>query len=385
MKKILIFLGSRANYASIKSVLHHINLNKKLQLSIVLGASAVISKYGNLEAILKKDGFKIDKKLFFLIEGESPLTMAKSTGLGLIELSMCMQELKPDIVLTVGDRFETMATTLASVYMNIPLAHTMGGEISGTIDESIRHAVTKFANIHFPASKESATRIYKLGESKKNIFHVGCPRIDLVVQVLKKNNLAEINKRIFKEGVGDYLDLTKPFLIVSQHPVTTEYENTEKHFSNTLRAVQKVGMQTIFLWPNADAGSGKIALSIRKLREKKEEMKSHFFKNLAAEDYLKLMQKTSCLVGNSSSGIREGAFIGTPVVNIGSRQAGRERGKNVIDCSNKVEDIYKSIITQLKKKKYKSSKIYGDGKSGQRISKVLANLNNIKTQKKLGY
>lgn len=385
MKKILIFLGSRANYASIKSVLHHINLNKKLQLSIVLGASAVIPKYGNLEAILKKDGFKIDKKLFFLIEGESPLTMAKSTGLGLIELSMCMQELKPDIVLTVGDRFETMATTLASVYMNIPLAHTMGGEISGTIDESIRHAVTKFANIHFPASKESATRIYKLGESKKNIFHVGCPRIDLVVQVLKKNNLAEINKRIFKEGVGDYLDLTKPFLIVSQHPVTTEYENTEKHFSNTLRAVQKVGMQTIFLWPNADAGSGKIALSIRKLREKKEEMKSHFFKNLAAEDYLKLMQKTSCLVGNSSSGIREGAFIGTPVVNIGSRQAGRERGKNVIDCSNKVEDIYKSIITQLKKKKYKSSKIYGDGKSGQRISKVLANLNNIKTQKKLGY
>ena len=385
MKKILIFLGSRANYASIKSALHHINLNKKLQLSIVLGASAVIPKYGNLEAILKKDGFKIDKKLFFLIEGESPLTMAKSTGLGLIELSMCMQELKPDIVLTVGDRFETMATTLASVYMNIPLAHTMGGEISGTIDESIRHAVTKFANIHFPASKESATRIYKLGESKKNIFHVGCPRIDLVVQVLKKNNLAEINKRIFKEGVGDYLDLTKPFLIVSQHPVTTEYENTEKHFSNTLRAVQKVGMQTIFLWPNADAGSGKIALSIRKLREKKEEMKSHFFKNLAAEDYLKLMQKTSCLVGNSSSGIREGAFIGTPVVNIGSRQAGRERGKNVIDCSNKVEDIYKSIITQLKKKKYKSSKIYGDGKSGQRISRILANLNKIKTQKKLIY
>ena len=189
MKKILIFLGSRANYASIKSVLKHINLNKKLKLTIVIGASAVIPKYGNLEAILLKDGFKIDKKLFFLIEGESPLTMAKSTGLGLIELSVCMQELKPDLVLTVGDRFETMATTLASAYMNIPLAHTMGGEISGTIDESIRHAVTKFANIHFPASKESAKRIHKLGENKKNIFHVGCPRIDLVADVLKKNNI----------------------------------------------------------------------------------------------------------------------------------------------------------------------------------------------------
>lgn len=385
MKKILIFLGSRANYASIKSVLKHINLNKKLKLTIVIGASAVIPKYGNLEAILLKDGFKIDKKLFFLIEGESPLTMAKSTGLGLIELSVCMQELKPDLVLTVGDRFETMATTLASAYMNIPLAHTMGGEISGTIDESIRHAVTKFANIHFPASKESAKRIHKLGENKKNIFHVGCPRIDLVADVLKKNNIKEINKRIFKEGVGDYIDLTKPFLIVSQHPVTTEYENAEKHFLNTLKAIRKVGMQTIFLWPNADAGSGKIALGIRKLREKKAEMKSHFFKNLAAEDYLKLMEKTSCLVGNSSSGIREGAFIGTPVVNIGSRQEGRERGENVIDCSNKEKDIYKSIMLQLKKKKYKSNKIYGDGKSGPRIAKILANFKNIKTQKKLGY
>ena len=385
MKKIFVFLGSRANYASIKSALIHIKKNKKLKLYLVIGASAVISKYGNLEKILKNDGFEIYKKLFFLVEGESPLTMAKSTGLGLIELANTMQDINPDIVLTVGDRFETMATTLASSYMNIPLAHTMGGEVSGTIDESIRHAVTKFANIHFPASKDAAKRILKLGEEKKNIYLVGCPRIDLIKHGLKKRNILEINKRIFKEGVGDYLDLNKPFLIVSQHPVTTEYESTDKDFLNTLKAIEKVGMQTIFLWPNADAGSGKIALNIRKWREGQRKIKSHFFKNLAAEDYLKLMEKTACLVGNSSSGIREGAFLGTPVVNIGSRQDGREKGLNVINCNNKVINIYKSILFQLKKKKYKKSIIYGDGNSGARIAKILASLKKIKSQKKITY
>jgi UDP-hydrolysing UDP-N-acetyl-D-glucosamine 2-epimerase len=385
MKKIFVFLGSRANYASIKSALYHIRKTKNLKLYIVIGASAVISKYGDLQSILKKDGFKIYKKIFFLIEGENPLTMAKSTGLGLIELTSVMDELKPDIVLTVGDRFETMATTIASAYMNIPLAHTMGGEISGTIDESIRHAITKFANIHFPASKNSANRIHKLGEDKKCIFQVGCPRIDLAADILKKNNLLEINNRIFKEGVGDYLDLKKPFLLVSQHPVTTEYEEAEKHFLNTLKAVEKVGIQTIFLWPNADAGSGKISLAIRKWREGQIKFKCHFFKNLAVEDYMKLMQKTSCLVGNSSSGIREGAFIGTPVVNIGTRQDGRERGLNVIDCNNTTEDIYRSIILQCKKKKFKSSKIYGNGTAGLKIARILSKIENIKVQKKIIY
>lgn len=385
MKKIFVFLGSRANYASIKSALYHIKRTKNLKLYIVIGASAVISKYGDLESILKKDGFKIYKKIFFLIEGENPLTMAKSTGLGLIELTSVMDELKPDIVITVGDRFETMATTIASAYMNIPLAHTMGGEISGTIDESIRHAITKFANIHFPASKNSADRIHKLGEDKKYIFQVGCPRIDLAADIIKKKDLLEINNRIFKEGVGDYLDLKKPFLLVSQHPVTTEYEDSEKHFLNTLKAVEKVGIQTIILWPNADAGSGKISQAIRKWREGKIKIKCHFFKNLAVEDYMKLMQKTSCLVGNSSSGIREGAFIGTPVVNIGSRQDGREKGPNVIDCNNTTEDIYRSIILQCKKKRFKSSKIYGDGKAGLKIARILSKIENIKVQKKIIY
>ena len=384
-KKILVFIGSRANYASIKSALIHINKSKKLKLYLIIGASAVISKYGDLENIIKKDGFKIHKKLFVLVEGETPFTMAKSTGLSLIELASAIDEIKPDIVLTVGDRFETMATTLATAYMNITLAHTMGGEISGTIDESIRHAVTKFSNIHFPATKEAAKRIQKLGEDKSTIHHVGCPRLDLIPKILKNKNIDEINKRIFNEGVGDYIDLKKPFLIVSQHPVTTEYENTEKHFLNTLRAVEKIKIPTIFLWPNSDAGSSKISLTIRKWRENKRDIKSHFFKNLLTEDYLKLMDITSCLIGNSSSGIREGAFIGTPVVNIGSRQNGRERGINVIDVSNNENDIYLGILKQLKKNKFKSSKLYGDGNSGKRIARILSNFKIKNTQKTLKF
>tara|TARA_B100000886_G_scaffold330455_1_gene280911 strand:+ start:2884 stop:4044 length:1161 start_codon:yes stop_codon:yes gene_type:complete len=386
MKKILVFIGSRANYSSIKSVLNEIKKSEKLKLFIILGSSGVITKYGNLERIITKDGFNINKKIFFLVEGENPLTMAKSTGLGLIEIASAFNEIKPDVVLTIGDRFETMASTLASAYMNIILAHTMGGEITGTIDESIRHATTKFAHLHFPASKDAYQRILKLGERKKNVHLVGCPRIDLIKQVLKKNNIQKMNKYLFKFGVGDYLNLNKPFVIISQHPVTTEYKSAEEQILNTLKAVNKIKTQVIVLWPNPDAGSALISKGIRKWREKynNKNNKIHFFKNLEPEEYIQLMNKTSCLIGNSSSGIRDGAFIGTPVVNIGTRQAKRERAKNVIDSSNEVKDIFNKIKKQYGKK-YKPSKIYGDGNAGKRIVKVLENLKDIKIQKSISY
>ena len=386
IKKICIFLGSRANYSSIKSVMVEIKKKKNLKLQIILGASAILNKYGEVEKLIKKDGFRVDKKIFSLIEGENPITMSKSTGLGLIGISEALYELKPDLVFTIGDRFETMATTLAASYMNIPLAHTMGGEITGTIDESIRHAVTKFAHLHFPASKGAANRIYKLGENKKSIFNFGCPRIDLVKQELKKNRLKSINKRIFKEGVGAKLNLLQPFVIVSQHPVTTEFGNAEGQILNTLEAVSKLNVQAIVLWPNADAGSEDIAKGIRKWREKFKMKKMHFFKNLEINDYIQLMKYTSCLVGNSSSGIREGAYIGTPVVNIGSRQNGRERGKNVIQVNYKANNIYNALRKQVNKNsRYKQSNIYGDGNAAKKIINKLVTLKKISVQKKIRY
>ena len=205
-KKIAIVIYSRANYARIKSVLRELRKNKKIELQVILGASALLDKYGNLEKIILKDNIKVSAKSYSIIEGNNPITMAKSTGLGIIELSQIFSSLKPDIVLTVADRFETMATAIAASYMNIPLAHTQGGEVTGSIDESVRHAITKLSHIHFPASKKSYERLVKLGENKNNIFLTGCPSLDLI----KKNNLKIDNKFIknFKY-IGNKLDFKK--------------------------------------------------------------------------------------------------------------------------------------------------------------------------------
>ncbi len=349
----------------------------------MVGASAVLDRYGAVVNIIENDGFKPDAKIFMLVEGETPATMAKSTALGLMELPAVFEQLKPDIVLTVGDRFETMATALAAVYMNIPLAHTMGGEVSGTIDESVRHAVTKLAHIHFPATEDAKERILRMGEREENVYMVGCPRMDLVVEVIRRSNRESL-KSIFEEGVGPHLDISKPFLLLSQHPITTEYGSGEEQIRGALEAVVKSGVQTIALWPNADAGADDIARGMRTFREKSPTSQIHFFKNLPPETYLALMKYTACLVGNSSSAIREGAFIGTPAVNIGSRQNQRQRGNNVIDAGSDKENILGAIRQQIAHGPYESNPIYGDGQAGSRIAEILASCN-YKIQKTIVY
>lgn len=383
MRKVCIVVGSRANYSSIKTAMRAIQEHPDLQLQVVAVASALLDRYGSVVDHIEADGFKIDARVFMLISGETPTTMAKSTGLGLLELPTIFEKLQPDIVLTVGDRFETMATTLAAAYMNIPLAHTMGGEVSGTIDESIRHAVTKFANIHFPACSDARDRIIKLGERPENVYLVGCPRIDLVAEVLADNH-SNLEKTIFTEGVGDQFNLNKPFLLLSQHPVTTEFGEGERQITATLHAVRNTDLPAIILWPNADAGSEDVSRGIRKFREKHGSDKMHFSKNLPVDRYIKLMHRTACLIGNSSSGIREGAFIGTPVVNIGSRQDKRQRGKNVLDVEYHQTEIEMAIRKQVKHNHYQAEPIYGDGNAGVQIADVLATCQ-VKIQKRITY
>ncbi len=370
MKKICVVIGSRANYSSIKSAMRAIDAHPELELQLVVGASALLDRYGTVLELIESDGFEPDERVFMLIEGETPATMAKSTGLGLLELPTSFERLKPDVVITVGDRFETMATALAATYMNIPLAHTMGGEVSGNIDESIRHAVTKFAHVHFPACSEAAERLVRLGEDPGTVHVVGCPRMDLVAEVLAQNgdNLSQI----FQDGVGGTFDLERPFVIVSQHPVTTEYGDGERQIALTLDAVQELGLPAIVLWPNADAGSEDIARGIRKFREHEDDARLHFFKNLPTYDYVKLMRKTSVLVGNSSSAIREGSFIGTPAVNIGSRQQGRQRGANVVDVGYDASEIAAAMRAQVEHGRFEHDPIYGDGHAGERIADILS-------------
>ena len=382
-RKVCVVIGSRANYNSIKSAMQAIQAHPDLQLQVVVGASALLDRYGSVVELVERDGFAPSAKVYMLIEGETPTTMAKSTGLGLLELPTVFEQLKPDIVLTVGDRFETMATTLAATYMNIPLAHTMGGEVSGTIDESIRHAVTKFAHVHFPACSQAAERILKMGERAEDVHLVGCPRIDLVADIMRQG-ADGIGESLFREGVGGRFALEEPFVIISQHSVTTEYGDGERQITETLRAVHRLQLPAIVLWPNADAGSEEVARGIRKFRERHDGSRWHFFKNVPFETYIQLMMRTRCLIGNSSAAIREGAFMGTPSVNIGTRQQGRQRGPNVIDVDYDPAVIAEAVEAQMKKGRYASEPIYGDGRAGARIAHVLATAV-IRLQKQIAY
>jgi len=383
-RKVCIVIGSRANYSSIKSAMRAIERHPALELQLVVGASALLDRYGAVVSLIERDGFRPAAKVHMLIEGETPETMAKSTGLGLLELPTLFGQLRPDVVLTVGDRFETMATTLAAAYMNLPIAHTMGGEVSGTIDESIRHAVTKFAQLHFPASKAARERIIRLGERPEDVHLVGCPRMDLVAEILAQGQAPRLDEHLFDVGVGERFDLSQPFLLVSQHPVTTEYGHGERQVTETLKAVREVGLPAIVLWPNADAGSDDVARGIRKWRERKLDRDMHFFKNLPVETYIRLMKRTACVVGNSSSGIREGAFIGTPVVDIGTRQEMRERGRNVIEAPHEAAAIAGAIRRQVEHGPYATDPIYGDGHAGERIAAILAECE-FRIQKRITY
>jgi UDP-hydrolysing UDP-N-acetyl-D-glucosamine 2-epimerase len=382
MRKVCVVVGSRANYSSIKSAMRAVDAHPELELQLVVGASALLDRYGTVLDVIERDGFQPAERVFMLIEGETPSTMAKSTGLGLLELPTIFERLRPDVVITVGDRFETMSTALAATYMNIPLAHTMGGEVSGNIDESIRHAVTKFAHIHFPACSDAAERIVRMGEDPASVHVVGCPRMDLVAEVLREP--ADGLSDLFKTGVGGTFDLDQPFLLVSQHPVTTEYGDGKRQITETLRAVQEVGLPAIVLWPNADAGAEHVAGGIRAFREHEDDSRLHFFKNLPTDDYIRLLRKTACVVGNSSSAIREGSFIGTPAVNVGPRQAGRQRGSNVIDVNYDRDEIAEAVHRQLANGHYGHEPIYGDGRAGERIAEILADAE-LRIDKRITY
>ena len=384
MRKICVVIGSRANYSSIKSVMRTVQEHSELQLQLIVGASAVLDRFGAVVDVIETDGFRPDARINIIVEGETPSTMAKSTGLGLLELPTLFEVLKPDVVISVGDRFETMATAIAAAYMNIPVAHTMGGEVSGTIDESIRHAITKLAHLHFPANKAAGERIIRMGEDPETVHVVGCPRIDLVAEVVKADSTSINDDWLEREGVGGHVDTGKPFLLVTQHPVTTEFGESEHQITETLMALRDLDLPAIMLWPNVDAGSDDVARGMRKFREQYQPEQIRFYKNFPVETFIRLMKRAACLVGNSSSFIREGAFVGTPAVNIGSRQQGRDRGHNVTDVTHDRHLIAEAIRQQLAHGPFPSDHLYGDSNAGRRIAEILA-VTPITLQKRLTY
>jgi len=370
-RKIGLVVTARPSYARIKTALQAIKQHDELELQLIVTASALLDRYGSIVNYIEQDGFEIAARVFIVLEGENLITSAKSTGLGIMELATIFDNLRPDVVVTVADRYETLATAVAAAYMNIPLAHVQGGEVTGSVDEKVRHAVSKLANLHFASTQGAAERLIRMGEDPKSVFVTGCPSIDLAAEVLKNPDL---DFDPFKKygGVGASSDLADGYVVVMQHPVTTQVGESRAQISATLEAVEATDLPAMWFWPNVDAGSDDISRGIRIFREKGRGKKFHYFKNMEPEDFLRLVYNSKAIIGNSSMGIRECSFLGVPAVNIGDRQAGRERGNNVIDVPTDAEKIKAAIKTHLRNGRYGPVRIYGDGKAGQRIAHLLA-------------
>lgn len=382
-RKVCVVVTARASYSRIRSALAAIKDHPDLELQLVVAASAVLKRYGDALKFIENDGFDVAAQIYSIIEGENLVTSAKSTGLGLVELSTVLSNLQPDVVVSIADRFETLATAVAAAYMNIPLAHVQGGEITGSIDEKVRHAVTKLADLHLVSCQQAAGRVIRMGEDPEKVFVTGCPSIDLAAQVLDDPALRCDPIKQFG-GVGPELDLDNGYLIVLQHPVTTEYEQCRVQVSETLHAIAELGIPTLWFWPNVDAGSDGTSNGIRAFREKYAPGNIHFFKHVDSLDFLRLAYNSLCIVGNSSVAIRECSFLGTPAVNIGSRQNGRDRGRNVIDVPHERSRIKDAIRTQLASGRLSSDTLYGDGKAGGRMAGLLAEVP-LTIEKRLNY
>jgi UDP-hydrolysing UDP-N-acetyl-D-glucosamine 2-epimerase len=374
---------TRGNYGKFKPVMQAVKAHPELELQLVVAGGALLHKYGNFVEDGHLGEFGVDKKIYFLLEGENPITMAKSTGIALTEFTSVFEHLDPDVVMTIADRFEELAIGTAAAFQNIPLAHIEGGEVSGSVDESIRHAITKMSHLHFPSTERAAERVRKLGEPPKHIFNVGTPSLD-VISGLDLDDIDTIEAELQDKGVGSDIHLRDDYLLVIQHPITTEYEHNRRYIDETIQAIDDLEIPTVWLWPNMDAGSDAVSKGIRVYREQNDQDFIRFFTSLPLEQYAVILNNASCIVGNSSSGIRESAYLGVPSVNIGNRQNGRQRGENVIDVPHDADAIKRAITDQMDHGPYESSDIYGNGNSGEQVADVLADFE-FSIQKQITY
>ncbi len=382
-RKVCVVVTARPSYSRIQSALTAIQARPDLELQLVVAASALLDRYGETAKYIEQDGFEVAARVYMVVEGENPATMAKTAGLGLMELATVLDNLRPDAVVTIADRYETIATAVAASYMNIPLIHIQGGEVTGSIDEKVRHAVTKLSDLHFVATEKASERVIRMGENPDTVFVTGCPSIDLAAEVLASPEL-DFDPFVKYGGVGEVADLSQGFLVVLQHPVTTEYEAARRNVTETLYGVLEVGLPTLWFWPNVDAGSDGTSRGIRAFREIEKPQNFHFFKNMMPGDFLRLLYHSSGIVGNSSVAIRECSFLGVPAVNIGSRQTGRERSSNVVDVNYNRREIREAIQRSVSEKGPEPALLYGDGKAGERMSDLLARLP-LTTEKRLRY
>ncbi len=379
-RKICVVLVDRANYGRIKPVMKAIAARPELQLQVVAAGTMVLERFDQPVNVVRKDGFDVNGEVYLELEGSTPATMAKSVGFGVVEFSSEFQRLKPDVVLLIGDRYEMLAAAIAAAYMNLCIAHIQGGEVSGSIDESARHAISKFAHFHFPSTQRSAEFLVRMGERPDTILAVGCPSSD-IARTFDRTLTSEI---VNTGGGGAPVDVAQPFLLTLFHPTTTEYGGERTQMEAVLEALRQLAMQTVLLWPNIDAGSDHISKAIRSFRVNHQPNWLRNLTNLSPENYLKVLANTACAIGNSSSFVRDAGYFGTPVVLVGNRQEGRETDAHVTRVAPTPEDVFAAAQTLLARGRFAPSKLYGDGYVSERIAASLCTLQPY-VQKRLHY
>lgn len=370
---IAICLTSRGNYARTGTILHALEDNPDMDLDIIVGGASVVRKYGTLTEMLKADGLEVTNTFHNVIEGGKPISAAKTTGLSMMEFANELNSLDPDAVITIADRYETMAVTLAASYLNIPVLHTQGGELTGSIDDKVRHATTKMADYHFVSTERSKQILKCLGEEPQRVFDVGCPSIDLAKDIHNHGDKMYDPQHEY-DGVGSNVDVTDDYLVIQYHPVPTDYQSQYEKTWEVIEAVDNLSLPVFWFWPNMDAGTDQVSKAIREYRNRRQPDNVKFYINLRPRDYLTVVSNSACLVGNSSVGIRECSYLGQPSVNIGERQMYRERAENVTDVSCRTEDIQDGIEAQLTSEAYPRSTLYGDGTAGEQICDLISNL-----------
>ena len=351
-----------------------------LKMQLICCGAMLLERFGKAIDLVASDGFQIDSQIHMEVEGGQPQTMSKSVGLGIIEFTSEFERLAPDIVLVIGDRYEALSAVVAAAMVNIPIAHIQGGEVSGSIDESIRHVITKFSQLHFPATERAAHFIRKMGELPEDVHNVGCPSGDEITRIDYSRSLNGSDL----PGVGAEIDLSKPFFLVIFHPNTTDVNSQATQTRTLIKAIEQAECQTIWVWPNIDAGADDISKELRRYRETKSNDWLRLVKNLESTLFIRLLVKANCLIGNSSSFVRDSSFTGTPVVLVGDRQSRREHGQNVITCDMNMEQISSAIKFQMNHGSYLTENLYGDGNASERIVGLIKSFKPY-NQKRLAY
>ncbi len=374
-RKVCFVITSFIHYSRNFLILEELKKREDVDLCVVLGGVVLSDKYAshtfNVRKILENEGFKNIHEAYFNVDGDHHVVKAKTIGLGVIEFSSLFHDIRPDVLVVRGDRFEVLAAAIAAAYMNIPIAHIEGGDVSGTLDESVRHAITKLSHIHFATNEPARERILRMGEDPDYVFNFGSPDIEVVLRA-EKQGLDIHGADLDQSGSGTKISLDEDYVMVMYHPVNTELESLSENTRKLLLAVHKLDMPVIWFWPNFDAGAEYISHELRIFKEKTANHKVKFLRYLPPRQFLSLLTKSKCLIGNSSAGIKECSYLGIPVVNVGSRQNNRLRADNVADSGNDSVEIYNAIKKQLSVGRYPSSSLYASNDTSREIASTIA-------------